>query len=42
MWYTLLRTLSGWRYKARFYRWPLELQALQNLIRYQRPETSGF
>jgi anaerobic magnesium-protoporphyrin IX monomethyl ester cyclase len=42
IWYTLLKTLSGWRYKMRFYRWPLELEALQNLIRYQRPETSGF
>lgn len=42
LWYSLLRTLSGWRYKARIYRWPVELQALQNMIRYQRPETSGF
>jgi len=42
VWYSLLRALSGWRYRTRFYRWPLELQALQNLIRYQRPETSGF
>jgi anaerobic magnesium-protoporphyrin IX monomethyl ester cyclase len=42
IWYMLLRALSTWRYKARFYRWPLELQALQNMIRYQRPETSGF
>jgi len=42
LWYTLLRTLSGWRYKMRFYHWPMELQALQNMMRYQRPETSGF
>jgi len=42
LWYTLLRTLSGWRYRLRIYRWPVELQALQNMIRYQRPETSGF
>ena len=42
LWYMLLRTLSAWRYKAHFYRWPIELQALQNMIRYQRPETSGF
>jgi anaerobic magnesium-protoporphyrin IX monomethyl ester cyclase len=42
LWYTLLRTLSGWRYRAKIYRWPVELRALQNMIRYQRPETSGF
>ena len=42
VWYAILRALSAWRYKARFYRWPVELQILQNLIRYQRPETSGF
>ncbi len=42
VWYSLLRLLSGWRYKLRIYRWPFELEALQNLIRYQRPETSGF
>jgi len=41
-WYPLLKCLSGWRYRMRFYRWPFELEALQNLIRYQRPETSGF
>jgi anaerobic magnesium-protoporphyrin IX monomethyl ester cyclase len=42
LWYSLLRALSGWRYSRRFYRWPVELRALQNMIRYQRPETSGF
>jgi radical SAM superfamily enzyme YgiQ (UPF0313 family) len=42
VWYGLLKLLSGWRYRLRFYRWPFELEALQNLIRYQRPETSGF
>ena len=42
IWYALLKGLSGWRYRLRFYRWPFELEALQNLIRYQRPETSGF
>ena len=42
LWYSLLKVLSGWRYRLRFYRWPFELEALQNLIRYQRPETSGF
>ncbi|HEU4651498.1 MAG TPA: radical SAM protein [Croceibacterium sp.] len=42
LWFALLKVLSGWRYRLRFYRWPVELEALQNLIRYQRPETSGF
>lgn len=42
LWHTLLRTLSSWRYGARFYRWPVELRALQHMMRYQRPETSGF
>jgi radical SAM superfamily enzyme YgiQ (UPF0313 family) len=41
-WRTLLRTASGWRYHARFYHFPLELRAMQKLIHYQRPETSGF
>ncbi len=38
----LLRTVSAWRYHTGFYRWPVELQALNRLVRYQRPETSGF
>lgn len=42
VWRPLLRTLSGWRYRAGVYRWPLELRGLQQLMRYQRPETSGF
>ena len=33
--------LAGWRYHTRFYRWPLELQALHRLLAYQRPETPG-
>lgn len=37
-----LRALSGWRYHARIYAAPFELRALQRLIHYQRPETSGF
>jgi radical SAM superfamily enzyme YgiQ (UPF0313 family) len=41
-WRPLLRTLSGWRYNWRFYQWPVELRLLQHLMRYQRPETSGF
>ncbi|HSN55917.1 MAG TPA: radical SAM protein [Candidatus Sulfomarinibacteraceae bacterium] len=38
----LLRALSAWRWHGRFYRWPLELAALQRLVAYRRPETSGF
>jgi anaerobic magnesium-protoporphyrin IX monomethyl ester cyclase len=38
----LLKTLGGWRYHLKFYEHPLELRALQRLIAYQRPETSGF
>ena len=38
----LLKLLSAWRYRLHLYRWPLELRALQERIRYQRPETSGF
>jgi radical SAM superfamily enzyme YgiQ (UPF0313 family) len=37
-----LRALAGWRYRLGFYRWPLELELMQRLIAYQRPETSGF
>ena len=38
----VLRALSGWRYRLRLYRFPLELQLAQRLFAYQRPETSGF
>jgi hypothetical protein len=42
VWNVLLRALSGWRYRWRLYQWPVELRLLQHLMRYQRPETSGF
>ena len=38
----LLRAAGGFRYRLRFYRYPLELRVLQRLFRYQRPETAGF
>jgi radical SAM superfamily enzyme YgiQ (UPF0313 family) len=38
----LLRALGGWRYALKVYAAPLELRALQRLIQYQRPETTGF
>ena len=41
-WRALLKGASSWRYHSQFYRLPLELRALQKLIHYQRPETSGF
>jgi radical SAM superfamily enzyme YgiQ (UPF0313 family) len=39
---SVLRALSGWRYKTGFYAAPYELRALQKLFGYQRPETAGF
>ncbi len=41
-WRYVLRGLAAWRYHLGIYRHPLELRALQRLMRYQRPETSGF
>lgn len=41
-WRRLLRALSGWRYRFQLYDWPYELKALQRLIHYRRPETTGF
>jgi radical SAM superfamily enzyme YgiQ (UPF0313 family) len=38
----LLRTLASWRYHARIEWTPFELNAMQRLFRYQRPETTGF
>jgi len=38
----LLRAASAWRYHLKAYAWPLELDVLHRVMRYQRPETSGF
>jgi hypothetical protein len=38
----LLRALSAWRYALRVYGAPYELRVLHRLMRYQRPETTGF
>ena len=38
----LLRAASGWRYHLRLNAAPLELAALHRLLRYRRPESSGF
>ena len=37
-----LRTASAWRYSLEWYAAPYELRALHRLIKYQRPETTGF
>jgi anaerobic magnesium-protoporphyrin IX monomethyl ester cyclase len=41
-WRRVLRSVSALRYHTRFYNHPLELRALQKVLAYQRPETSGF
>lgn len=38
----LLRAAAAWRYHTGWYRRPLELNLLQRVFRYQRPETTGF
>ena len=38
----VLRAASAVRYRTGFYRDPIELRALQRLLPYRRPETSGF
>jgi hypothetical protein len=38
----LLRAASAWRYALGIYAAPYELRALHRLMRYQRPETTGF
>jgi radical SAM superfamily enzyme YgiQ (UPF0313 family) len=41
-WRRVLRSVSALRYHTRVYSHPLELRALQKMLAYQRPETSGF
>ena len=38
----VLRAASAWRYALQWYDAPYELRALHKVIRYQRPETTGF
>ncbi len=38
----LLKAVSGWRYRFELYGWPYELKALQRVVHYRRPETTGF
>jgi radical SAM superfamily enzyme YgiQ (UPF0313 family) len=37
-----LRGVSAWRWASGRYEFPLELRVLHRLMRYQRPETTGF
>jgi hypothetical protein len=37
----ILRTFSSWRYQLRVYSFPIELEVLQRLTHYQRPETDA-
>ena len=38
----ILKAVSGWRYALQWYGAPYELRALHRILRYQRPETTGF
>ena len=38
----VLKMAGGWRYALKWYTAPFELYALQRLMHYQRPETTGF
>jgi radical SAM superfamily enzyme YgiQ (UPF0313 family) len=38
----LLKAMASWRFRTGFYTRPLELNALQRVFHYQRPETAGF
>jgi anaerobic magnesium-protoporphyrin IX monomethyl ester cyclase len=38
----LLRTTAAWRYHSGAHAFPVELNLLQRVFRYQRPETTGF
>jgi radical SAM superfamily enzyme YgiQ (UPF0313 family) len=38
----MLRMLAAWRYHTRIEWTPFELNAVQRIFRYQRPETTGF
>lgn len=42
VWRWILKASSAGRYHLRLYQHPIELRALQKLLAYQRPETSGF
>ncbi len=37
-----LKAASAWRYGLKWYGAPIELRALDRLVHYRRPETTGF
>jgi len=39
---TLLKLVSGWRYKTGFYKYPYEIKILHKIWKYRQPETEGF
>ncbi|MBC7810663.1 MAG: B12-binding domain-containing radical SAM protein [Burkholderiales bacterium] len=39
---SMLQGISSWRYRMEMYQWPYELKALQRIVHYRRPETTGF
>jgi anaerobic magnesium-protoporphyrin IX monomethyl ester cyclase len=41
-WRWLLRGTAAWRYHLEYYARPYELKVVDKMVRYQRPETSGF
>jgi anaerobic magnesium-protoporphyrin IX monomethyl ester cyclase len=41
-WRWFLRGVAAWRYHLEYYARPYELKLLEKLVKYQRPETSGF
>ena len=38
----LVRTISSWRYKYNWYKYPYEIKAIQKYMRYRQPEIEGF
>lgn len=38
----ILKAFGKWRYRNRIYDYPFELRALHRILRYRRPETTGF
>lgn len=39
---SMMRLLSGLRYKTNFYRFPMEIKLLQRIWKYRQPEIQGF
>jgi len=39
---SLLKLVSGWRYKSGFYKSPYEIKVLHKIWKYRQPETQGF